>query len=129
MIDEIIDKNSTIISSSLTNIKYKFKIPIETQNGFGTVHGGFTFSLFEGLAKRALLHYNTKLKKDDIVTIKASTNYLESLASDSNIIIDIIIDKSSKTLFIVTINAYQENSPKKLSNTSNIILKINNTKF
>jgi hypothetical protein len=47
------------------------------------------------LGKKAVLYYNTKLIKENIITIKALTNYLESLACDSNISVEITIDKSS----------------------------------
>lgn len=129
MMDEIINKNATVVHSNSAQIKYKCNIPVNTQNGYKTVHGGFTFSLFENLSRRALLYYNTKIDNSNIITIKASTNYLESINPGSCIIIEINVNKSSKNLFIVTIYAYYEDNPSKILNSSNYILKINKHKF
>ena len=129
MMDEIIDKNVTVVASTSTEIKYKCNVPINTQNGYKTVHGGFTFSLFENLSRRALIFYNSKIQNNNLVTIKASTNYLESITPGSNIIVEININKSSKNLFVVAIFTYSEDYPQKILNSSNNILKINNHKF
>ena len=107
---------------------YKYRTHENLSNGFRTMHGGSIFTMFNILSKKSILlktKYNKKNKNIqndyDISLIEQTTKYLNPVQIESNIIIEITLEKDGKDIIFITGHLYEaDNFSEKNENNINI---------
>lgn len=92
---------------------YKYRTKEYLSNGFRTMHGGSIFTMFNVLCKKSIVFKSKNKEKSDmnsknnIDLIEQSTKYLNPIQLETDIIIEITLEKDGKDIIFCTGHIYE----------------------